>query len=173
MNVESVLLEIDRIAGGRHGVYTISEEMRTDPRTRHVFVAITWLLGAELLLATGALAVPVMLGMRDEVALVVWMRLLVVLAMTITLFYFAWRAQRGYYWAYSRLRLFSKIFPIVALVTAAIPGLFPLWMVSEQIVFALILLGIAEYLSTSHMLEAFAKPPKVPKAPTARRGANR
>ena len=176
MNVERVLLEIDRIAGGRHGDHTISDQMRTDPKTRHVFVAITWLLGAELLLATGALAVPVMLGMRDEVALVVWMRLLVVLAMTITLFYFAWRAQRGYYWAYSRLRLFSKIFPIVALVTAAIPGLFPLWMVSEQIVFALILLGIAEYLSTSHMRVAFAKPPKsakVPKAPTGRRGANR
>jgi len=180
MNVESVLLEIDRIAGGRHGGHTISEEMRTDPKTSHVFVAITWLLAVELLLATGALVVPVMLGMRD-VALVVWMRLLVVLAMTITLFYFAWRAQRGYYWAYSRLRLFSKIFPIVALVSAAIPGLFPLWMVSEQIVFALILLGIAEYLSTSHMREAFAKPPKTPKArkvptakaPPSRRGANR
>jgi cation transport ATPase len=170
MNVESVLLEIDRIAGGRHGDHTISEEMRTDPKTRHVFVAITWLLGIELLLATGALVVPVMLGMRDEVALVVWMRLVVVLAMTITLFYFAWRAQRGYYWAYSRLRLFSKIFPIVALVTAAIPGLFPLWMVSEQIVFALILLGIAEYLSTNHMREAYAKPPKAPRAP---KGANR
>src|SRR6185503_13050094 len=178
MNVESVCLEIDRFAGGRHGDHTISEEMRTDPRTRHVFVAITWLLGVELLLATGALAVPVMLQMRDEVAMVVWMRLVVVLAMTITLFYFAWRAQRGYYWAYSRLRLFSKIFPIVALVSAAIPGLFPLWMVSEQIVFALILLGIAEYLSTSHMREAFAKPPKTPrarnlstaKAPPSRRG---
>ena len=170
MNVESVCLEIDRIAGGRHGDHTISEEMRTDPRTRHVFVAITWLLGVELLLGAGALVVPVMLGMRDEVALVVWMRLLVVLAMTITLFYFAWRAQRGYYWAYSRLRLFSKIFPIVALVTAAIPGLFPLWMVSEQICFALILLGIAEYLSTEHMREAYAKPPKAPRAP---KGANR
>ena len=165
MNVENVLLQIDRIAGGRHGDHTISEEMRTDPRTRRVFVAITWLLAIELLLGAGALAVPVLLRMRDEVALVVWMRLVVVLAMTITLFYFAWRAQRGYYWAYSRLRLFSKIFPIVALVSAAIPGLFPLWMVSEQIVFALILLGIAEYLSTEHMREAYAKPPKAPRAP--------
>ncbi len=165
MNVESVLLEIDRIAGGRHGDHTISEEMRTDPKTRHVFMAITWLLGVELLLGAGALVVPVMLGMRDEVALMVWMRLLVVLAMTITLFYFAWRAQHGYYWAYSRLRLFSKIFPIVALVSAAIPGLFPFWMVSEQIAFALILLGISEYLSTSHMREAYAKPPKAPRVP--------
>jgi cation transport ATPase len=165
MKVESVLLEIDRIAGGRHGDHTISEEMRTDPKTRHVFVAITWLLAVELVIGTGALVVPVMLQMRSEVPWIVWMRLAVVLAMTVTLFYFAWRAQRGYYWAYSRLRLFSKIFPIVALVTAAIPGLYPFWMVTEQIFFALILLSIAEYLSTDHMRTAYAKPPRVPRAP--------
>lgn len=165
MNIESVLLEIDHFAGGRHADHTISEDMRTDPKTRRVFVAITWLLIVELLLGTAALAVPVLLHMRDQVSWVVWMRLVVVLAMTITLFYFAWRAQRGYYWAYSRLRLFSKIFPIVALVTAAIPGLFPTWMVAEQIFFALILLGIAEYLSTEHMRAAYAKPPKAPRVP--------
>jgi FtsH-binding integral membrane protein len=170
MNVENVLLEIDRIAGGRHGDRTISEQMRTDPKTRRVFVAVTWLLAAELLIAISALAIPVLLGMRREVALVVWMRLVVVLAMTITLFYFAWRAQRGYYWAYSRLRLFSKIFPIVALVTAAIPGLYPVWMVTEQIFFALILLGIAEYLSTDHMRAAYPKPARRPRVP---KGANR
>ena len=165
MNVESVLLEIDRIAGGRHSDHTISEEMRSDPKTRRVFVVITWLLVAELVLGTVALAIPVMLQMRgDAVPWVVWMRLVIVLAMTTTLFYFAWRAQAGYYWAYSRLRLFSKIFPVVALVTAAIPGLYPLWMVTEQIFFSLILLGIAEYLSTDHMRQAYAKPPRKPKA---------
>ncbi len=164
MNVESVLLEIDHIAGGRHADHTISEQMRTDPRTRRVFVAVTWLLVVEFVIGAAALVVPVMLQMRHEVPWIVWMRLVVVLAMTMTLFYFAWRAQRGFYWAYSRLRLFSKIFPIVALVTAAIPGLYPLWMVTEQIFFALILLGIAEYLSTDHMREAYAKPPKTPRA---------
>ena len=164
MNVESVLLDIDRLAGGRHADHTISDEMRSDPKTRRVFVVITWLLIAELVLGTAALAVPVMLHLRgDAVPFIVWMRLVVVLAMTTTLFYFAWRAQRGYYWAYSRLRLFSKIFPVVALVTAAIPGLYPLWMVTEQIFFSLILLGIAEYLSTDHMREAFAKPARTPK----------
>jgi cation transport ATPase len=164
MDIESVLLAIDRIAGGRHADHTISAEMRSDPKTRRVFVVITWLLLAELVLGTVALAVPVMLHLRgDSVALIVWMRLVVVLAMTTTLFYFAWRAQRGYYWAYSRLRLFSKIFPVVALVTAAIPGLYPLWMVTEQIFFSLILLGIAEYLSTDHMREAYAKPAKAPR----------
>ena len=166
MNVESVLLEIDRLAGGRHGDHTISEEMRTDPKTRRVFVTITWLLAVGLLLGLSAVVVAVVLLLRgDEVAWVVWMRLVVVLGMTMTLFYFAWRAQRGFYWAYSRLRLFSKIFPIVALVTAAIPGLYPLWMITEQICFSLILLGIADYLSTDHMREAYAKPPRTPRVP--------
>jgi cation transport ATPase len=165
MNVESILLDIDRLAGGRHADHTISAEMRTDPKTRRVFVAITWLLAAELLLGSAAVAVAVMLHMGGgDVPVVVWVRLIVVLAMTMTLFYFAWRAQRGFYWAYSRLRLFSKIFPIIALVTAAIPGLYPLWMVTEQICFSLILLGIAEYLSTDHMREAYAKPPKASRA---------
>jgi len=165
MNVEGVLLGIDHLAGGRNADHTISEDMRTDPKTHRVFVAITWLLVAELVIGTVALAVPVMLRLRgDDVPLVVWIRLLVVLAMTTTLFYFAWRAQLGYYWAYSRLRLFSKIFPVVALVTAAIPGLYPLWMVTEQIFFSLILLGIAEYLSTDHMRMAYPKPPKRPRA---------
>ena len=167
MNVESVLLEIDRLAGGRHANHTISEELRADPKTRRAFVTITWLLAAGLLLGLAAVVVAVVLILRgDQVAWVVWMRLVVVLGMTMTLFYFAWRAQRGFYWAYSRLRLFSKIFPIVALVTAAIPGLYPLWMITEQICFALILLGIADYLSTDHMREAYAKPPRVPKRVT-------
>ena len=166
MNVESLLLAIDRFVGGRHAEYRISEEMRADLRIRRAFVAITGLLAIELTLGISILAVPVMLNMRgDDVPWVVWMRLVVVLAMTATLFYFAWRAQRGFYWAYSRLRLFSKIFPVIALVTAAIPGLYPLWMVTEQIVFSLILFGIYDYLSTDHMREAYAKPPKVPRAP--------
>ncbi len=165
MNVEGVLLGIDHLAGGRHADWTISEDMRTDPKTHRAFVAVTWLLVAELVIGTVALAVSVMLRLRgDDVPLVVWMRLLVVLAMTTTLFYFAWRAQLGYYWAYSRLRLFSKIFPVVALVTAAIPGLYPLWMVTEQIFFSLILLGIAEYLSTDHMRLAYPRPPSKPRA---------
>jgi len=156
---------IDRIAGGRHADHTISAEMRSDPRTRRVFLVITWLLVAELVLGIAILAVPVALQMRGEnVAWIVWMRLVIVLAMTTTLFYFAWRAQRGYYWAYSRLRLFSKIFPVVALVTAAIPKLYPWWMVTEQIFFSLILLGIAEYLSTDHMRQAYPRPPRKPKA---------
>jgi len=85
----------------------------------------------------------------------------VVLAMTVTLYYFAWRASAGYWWAYSRLRLFSQIFPIVTLVIAAIPGLYPLWMVIEQIVFSLLLIGVADILRSDHMRDAFPKPARV------------
>jgi hypothetical protein len=167
MDVESILLRIDRLAGGRHGRYTVSAEMRADPRTRSAFVAVTWLLVAGLVVGTAALVVAVLLQVGgQQVPLVVWMRLVVVLGMTTTLFYFAWRAQRGFYWAYSRLRLFSMIFPIVALGTAAIPGLYPRWMISEQIVFSIILIGVASYLSTDHMREAFPKPTRAPKTPT-------
>lgn len=49
---------------------------------------------------------------------------------------------------------------MVTLVIAAIPGLYPLWMVTEQIAFSLIMIGVADYLSTDHMREAFPKPPK-------------
>jgi hypothetical protein len=92
------------------------------------------------------------------VAFPVWMRSVIVLGMTVTLFYFAWRARAGYYWAYSRLRLFAKIFPVVTLVIAAIPGLYPLWMVTEQIAFSLILIGVADYLDSDHMRSVFPRP---------------
>jgi hypothetical protein len=90
--------------------------------------------------------------------------------MTVTLFYFAWRAQLGFYWAYSRLRLFSKIFPVVTLVIAAIPGLYPFWMVTEQIVFSLILIGVADYLDSDHMRAAFPKPARSKPARPKRAG---
>ena len=161
MNLEPMFLKIDRIAGGRGAEHTISEEMRSHPKTRRSFVAIAWLLAAEFVLGILAIVIAVVLQLNgNEVQFAVWMRGLVVLGMTATLFYFAWRAQKGYYWAYSRLKLFSKIFPVVTLVLAAIPGLYPLWMVTEQILFSLILIGVADYLSTDHMRAAFPKPPK-------------
>lgn len=93
----------------------------------------------------------------DPVPFAVWMRTFIVLAMTVTLFSFAWRASRGWYWAYSRLRLFAQIFPVITLVMAAIPGLYPAWMVTEQIVFSLIMIGIADFLTSDHMREAFRR----------------
>ncbi|WP_348788095.1 hypothetical protein [Leifsonia sp. NPDC080035] len=157
--MDSLLRRLDRIAGGRHAGYTVPEEGTTHPRTRRAFVVIGWLLVAELLIGVAAVAVATVLTLDGtRVPFAVWMRSVVVLGMTVTLFYFAWRAQKGYYWAYSRLRLFSKIFPVVTLVIAAIPGLYPLWMVSEQILFSLILIGVADYLDSDHMRAAFPRP---------------
>lgn len=156
---EPLFRRLDRIAGGKTAAYTIPEEMREHPSTRRAFVAIAWLLAVEVLLGVGAVVVVIVLALRgSSVPWAVWMRSGVVLAITVTLFYFAWRAQRGYYWAYSRLKLFSKIFPVVTLVIAAIPGLYPFWMVTEQIVFSLILIGVSDYLSSDHMRAAFPKP---------------
>ena len=159
--MEHLLRLVDRVAGGRHADYTIPEESRDDPRTRRAFVVISWLLVVELLIGVAAVGVAVALQLTGQrIPWPVWMRSVVVLGMTATLFYFAWRAQKGYYWAYSRLRLFSKIFPVVTLVIAAIPGLYPLWMVTEQIVFSLILIGVADYLDSDHMRAAFPRPRK-------------
>ena len=161
MDLEPLFLKVDRIAGGRGVDYTISADQREHPKTRRAFVAIAWLLAAEFVLGIAAVIVAIVLAASGtDVQFAVWMRAFVVLAMTLTLFYFAWRAQKGYYWAYSRLKLFSRIFPVVTLVIAAIPGLYPLWMVTEQILFSLILIGVADYLQSDHMRAAFPRPPK-------------
>lgn len=150
---------LDRLAAGRAAGHRVDDDLRTHPSTLRAFTAITWLLAVAFVLGVAAMAIALVLTLSGQpVAWPVWFRGLVVLGITTTLFYFAWRARAGYYWAYSRLRLFSKIFPIVTLVIAAIPGLYPLWMVTEQILFSLVLFGIGEYLSTDHMRAVFAKP---------------
>ena len=58
----------------------------------------------------------------------------------------------------------------LALVTAAIPALYPLWVITEQIVFSLILIGISDYLSSDDLREAFAKPRKGPRTREGARG---
>ena len=157
--MESLLARLDRIAGGRNAGYVVPEEGRTHPKTRRAFVVIAWLLLIELVIGTAAVVVAVTLRWEGQsVPFAVWMRSVVVLGMTVTLFYFAWRASKGYYWAYSRLRLFTKIFPVVTLVIAAIPGLYPLWMVTEQIVFSLVMIGVADYLDSDHMRASFPRP---------------
>lgn len=158
MAFESLFLRLDRIAGGRQAGILISDAGRTHPRTVRAFTWILWLLVAELVLGVGAVVVALVLAMDGEsVSFAVWMRTLVVLAMTATLFYFAARARLGWRWAYLRLRLFAQIFPVITLVMAAIPGLYPVWMVTEQIVFSLIMIGIADFLTSDHMRSAFAK----------------
>ncbi|UCR87999.1 hypothetical protein [Mycetocola spongiae] len=159
MDSERFLRRVDRLAGGSKSSLRIDPAAREHPRTRRAFTAVYWLLAIELLLGIGAVVIALILaGSGEHVALSVWSRSLVVLAMTATLFYFAWRARLGYVWGYSRLRLFSKIFPVVTLVMAAIPGFYPLWMVTEQIVFSLILIGVADFLDSDHMRDTYRHP---------------
>lgn len=159
MNLEDALLKLDRIAGGRQASITIPEQALAHPRTRRAFTWIMWLLVVELVLGFGAVVVAFALAEQGQsIGFAVWMRSLVVLAMTATLFYFAWRATRGWYWAYQRLRLFAQIFPVITLVIAAIPNLYPAWMVTEQIIFSLIMIGIADFLTSDHMRAAFRHP---------------
>ena len=159
MALENLLHRLDRIAGGRQSGVRIGERQRLHPKTRRAFTWVLWLLVLELVLGVGAVGVALVLSSSGEpVPFAVWMRTVVVLGMTATLFYFAWRATKGWYWAYQRLRLFAQIFPVVTLVMAAIPGLYPLWMVTEQIVFSLIMIGIADFLTSDHMRTAFRKP---------------
>jgi len=159
MTLEPLFRRVDRIAGGRDADYRVAAEACGDRRTRKAFTVVAWLLVLELVIGAGAVAVALDLFHRGEtVPPVAWMRGVVVLGMTVTLFYFLWRARLGYYWGYSRLRLFSKIFPVVTLLLAAIPGLFPAWMVTEQILFSVVLIGVAGVLDSEHMRAAFPKP---------------
>ena len=162
MPAEALFLRIDRIAGGRYATHRVADEACTAPRTRRALLAVTWGLVAELVLAAGAVGVA--LDISDHggaVSGIVWYRLVVIFALTATLFYFVWRAGRGFYWAYSRLRLFSIVFPVVAVASSAVPGLYPSWMIVEQVAFSVVLLAIAVVLSSAHMREVFAKPVRV------------
>ena len=159
MPIEPLLQRLDRIAGGRGAGIAISDEARTHPKTVRAFTWIMWLLVVELMLGVGAVVVALILATGGEpVSFAVWMRTVVVLGMTVTLFYFAWRAKLGWRWGYQRLRLFAQIFPVITLVMAAIPGLYPAWMVTEQIAFSLIMIGIADFLTSDHMRDAYRKP---------------
>ncbi|WP_245631614.1 hypothetical protein [Curtobacterium ammoniigenes] len=153
------VLRIDMLAGGRHWRYRIEEEMRQHPSTARIFRWVRVFLAIETLVGIAALVVAIVLA-RSGVAvpLAVWLRATVVLLITLSLYVFAWRAQLGYWWAFSRLQLFSVIFPAVTLVLASIPGLYPMWMIAEQIIFAGLMLVIAGFLHTKHMRAAYPKP---------------
>ena len=157
MQLEPALRRLDRIAGGRKADHRVAAS--DDPKVRGAFRAMTLLLAVGFVLGVATVIVALwMTANGDDVGFAVWMRCLVVLAITTTLFYFLWRAHAGWYWAFRRLQLFSRIFPVVALVLAAIPGLYPFWVVTEQILFALLLIGVSDYLQSDAMRAAYPKP---------------
>lgn len=157
--MENLFSAIDRIAGGSKAGIVVPAEGLSQPKTKRAFAWITWLLVCELALGFGAVVYAVIIAEAGEpVPFAVWMRTIVVLGMTATLFYFFWRATKGFYWGYQRLRLFTQIFPVITLVMAAIPGLYPVWMITEQIVFSLVMIGIGDFLTSDHLREVFRKP---------------
>ena len=152
---------VDRLAGGRQHAYVVREDMRSHPRTVRAFQRIRTLLIGETAIGLTAIVIAVVLSSSGiSVPWAVWFRSTVVLMLTLSLYVFAWRAQLGYYWAYSRMRLFSRIFPLVTVVVASFPGLYPTWMVVEQLVFSGLMVGIAVQLSGPVMRSAFPAPPK-------------
>lgn len=157
MQFEPALRRLDRIAGGRHADHRVA--VSADPRVVRSFRSVTVLLAIGFVLGIATVVIALVMTLDGaDVGLAVWMRCLVVLAITTTLFYFLWRARAGWYWAFRRLQLFSRIFPIVALVLAAIPGLYPFWVVTEQILFAVLLIGVSDYLQSDVMRAAYPKP---------------
>ena len=157
MSFEPLFRRVDRLAGGRQHDYRVPRS--DDPRVARAFRWIAWILIACTALGIASVVFAVVLTAQGEiVGFAVWMRCLVVLGITATLFYFLWRARLGWYWAFRRLQLFSRIFPVVALVLAAIPGLYPVWVVTEQIAFSLLLIGVSDFLLSDPLREAYPKP---------------
>jgi hypothetical protein len=162
---ERLLLVVDRIAAGRWATHRVGEAVRSDPRTSAVFARTAWLLLAAFVIGAGAVVEAVARARAgDHVTPLVWWRLVVILAIASTLFYFVWRASLGFWWAYSRLRLFSLVFPVIAVGSSLVPGLYPEWMVVEQVLFSAVLLLVRWVLSAPHLRLAYARPQR-PAAP--------
>jgi hypothetical protein len=154
-----LLRPLDRLAAGRHRDRLASAAVVGHTSALRIFRGMRWMLFVELIVGVLAAIAAVVLTARGyEVSAAVWLRTCGVLAITVTLYYFAVRAAEGYYWAYQRLRLFTIVFPIVTLVTASIPGLYPLWMTIEQVIFSLILIAVGDLLASAPLRIAFPRP---------------
>ena len=154
--MERVFVAVDRLAAGRHATATGSAVRLAQPRVGRTFWWVLAMLVVLVLISAVTVATAAWLTWRGErIAPVGWLRGVVALVITCTLFYFWFRARRGFVWAWSRLTLFSKIFPLVTLAIAAVPHLLPVVMVTEQIVFSMVLLAMAWTLDTATMRAAF------------------
>lgn len=159
MAPDELFRRLDRIAGGRHAAYRIDADRRDDPRIVTAFRRVAWLLAALFLVGGGAVAEAVeVTATGGTVSTLVWWRLIVIFGIASTLFYFRWRARLGWWWAYSRLRLFSIVFPVVAVSTSLVPGLYPGWMVIEQLSFSALLLVVWWVLSREPVHTVYARP---------------
>lgn len=154
--MERVLDQLDRLAAGRHAGARVPADALARPGIARAFGWVLVMLVALVAIGVVTIATAAWLdGHGETVALVGWMRGVVGLGLTVTLFYFWWRARDGHVWAWKRLTLFSKIFPLATLAVAAVPDLLPAWMVTEQILFAMVMLAMAWTLDSRAMRAAF------------------
>lgn len=159
MDVEAVARVLDRIGGGRQAALRVPAERVEDPAIRRILSDVVTGITAAFSLDVAAVLLAVMRAeMGVQLSWIVWMRLVMIALLTASLYYFAWRARHGWWWAYSRLRTFSIIFPVVAVGTSLVPGLYPTWMIIEQVVLAGILVVVARLLHSPQLRAAYVKP---------------
>ena len=171
MDIEAVARVLDRIGGGRHAALRVPSEHTEHPETRRILSDVATGITAAFALDVSAVLLAVLrTELGSQLSWVIWSRLVMISLLTASLFYFVWRAQRGWWWAYSRLRLFSLIFPAVAVATCLVPGLYPTWMIVEQLVLAGILLVVASLLNSRHLRSAYVKPGSASEDRTGRTG---
>jgi hypothetical protein len=159
MDVEVVARFLDRIGGGRKATLRVPAEHTDHPESRRILADVATGITAAFSLDVAAVLLAVLrTEMGASLSWIVWTRLVMISLLTASLYYFVWRAQHGWWWAYARLRLFSVIFPVVAVATCLVPGLYPTWMIVEQVVLAAILLVVARLLNSRHLRAAYVKP---------------
>ncbi|WP_345437669.1 hypothetical protein [Microbacterium gilvum] len=158
MSLDEVLLRVDRLAAGRQRDVRIPADRLDSPALHRDWLVVRVLLGVAIMLGVSAVGIAFWLTLQGvPEPVLVWFRSVVVLGLTGGLGYFSFRAEQGWLWAYSRMRLFSFVFPAVTLVIAAVPGLYPFWMTVEQVAFAAIMLTVGAILSTRRMRTAYRR----------------
>ncbi|MBP2436333.1 hypothetical protein [Microbacterium amylolyticum] len=163
MRLEPLLRRVDRLAGGRYRDAQVPGA--ASPGAAAPLWTVFWLLVVCTVLGGITVATVGVLTLQGAPPpLLVWLRVGVLFAISVSLFYFLWRASIGWYWAFQRLLLFSRVFPFVAIALALIPGAFPWWVVGEQIAFAAVLIIIQFVMISAPMKRAFPKPQRAASA---------
>ncbi|MBE7189620.1 hypothetical protein [Jatrophihabitans endophyticus] len=149
---------MERLAGGRLADVTV--EVPNRPEIRRLLRAARVVI--VLCITIAALGVAIALRTTRVLtapALIVDARSGVLLAITSSLLFLHARAQHGQVWAFRRLAGFSRIFPLIALGVAAVPGLLPVWARSEQLALAAFCTVLAVVLSRPPLLAHFRPDP--------------
>ncbi|TDD52634.1 hypothetical protein E1263_28910 [Kribbella antibiotica] len=85
-----------------------------------------------------------------------WGRSSAVLATAVIAYWLLTMAERGAYWAYTRIRILTIVMPIAIVGVDLIPGLCPGWFAAMQAVCALAIVPVAVLVNRPAVREAFA-----------------